>query len=441
MIILWILLGVLVFLILVVGAWLCSMRRNMPWQNCLAVLGNLKISLPRFLRDYALTGPRDYSTLPAPLVMADGTAVTTPEQFEARKEEILRLFERHVYGPLPRDGFAASFEVVEEGDALNGSALRRQVRITVTTEKGSSDALMLLYIPKQERPAPVVMGLNFQGNPTVLEDKAILPSCACDTSDGKWEEKRGSCACRWNIAQCVARGYAVATVYSADFAPDRKERFRNRVIGLFDEPEFKAVGAWAFGISRMADYLLTDPAIDGGRMAVVGHSRLGKAALWAGANDARLGLVISNDSGNTGASLSRGNHGETVYSINMAFPHWFSSGYARYGKNENALPVDQNLLLAAIAPRRLYVASAEDDLWADPQGAFNSLKSAKAAFALYYDSVLPDDMETYPPVGEVFHCESMGVHIRRGGHDITPEDWKHYLDYMDRYFGKENPLG
>ena len=435
LIILWILLGVLAFLILVVGAWLCSMRRNMPWQNCLAVLGNLKISLPRFLRDYALTGARDYSTLPDPLVMADGTPAATPERFEARRKEILSLFERYVYGPLPREGFDTSFEVVEQGDALGGSALRRQVRITVTTGKGSSDAMMLLYIPKQERPAPVVMGLNFRGNPTVLEDGAILPSCGA--SGGKREEKRGSCASRWSIADCVSRGYAVATACSADFAPDRKEDYRSRVIGLFDEPEFKAVGAWAFGISRMADYLMTDPAIDGSRMAVVGHSRLGKAALWAGAGDARLGLVISNDSGNTGASLSRGNHGETVYSINKAFPHWFCSGYARYGKNENALPVDQNLLLAAIAPRRLYVASAEDDLWADPQGAFNSLKSAKAAFALYHDSVLPDEMETYPPVGEVFHCESMGVHIRRGGHDITPEDWKHYLDYMDRYVGRE----
>lgn len=439
MIVFWIMLGALIFLILVIGVWLCSMRRNMPWQNCVAILGNLKIPLPQFLKRFALTGKRDYSTLPDPLVMEGGTAVTIPDQFEARREEILRLFEQHVYGVLPKDGFSTSFEVVEEGIALGGLSIRKQIKITVSTEKGSSDALMLLYIPRQKCPAPVVMGLNFRGNHTVLDDKAILPSCACDTSNGKWEEKRGTCTYRWNIADSIARGYAVATVYSADFAPDQKESYRSRVVGLFDEPEFKAIGAWAFGLSRMVDYLLTDPAIDPDHIAVVGHSRLGKAAVWAGANDERLGLVISNDSGNTGASLSRGNHGETVYTINKAFPHWFCSNYACYGKHENTLPVDQNLLLATIAKRKLYVASAEDDLWADPQGAFNSMKSAKEAFALYHDSVLPDTMETYPPVGEAFHCESMGVHIRSGGHDITAEDWKHYLKFMDCYFREKSP--
>jgi hypothetical protein len=120
-----------------------------------------------------------------------------------------------------------------------------------------------------------------------------------------------------------------------------------------------------------------------------------------------------------------------VYTINMAFPHWFASGYAAYGKNENALPVDQNLLLASIAPRKLYVASAEGDLWSDPQGAFNSLQAAKKAFALYGKDVLSNE---YPAVGSAVFCGSMGLHVRSGGHDITAEDWKHYLNYMDQHF-------
>lgn len=429
--VLYVLVGVVVLILLLLGAWMISMRRNMPWQNCLAIFGNLKLPLPGFLRKYALSGERDYSTLPDVLTMQDGTAVCEPAQFEARKAEILGLFEEHVYGTLPKEGFTTSFETLEEGQTLDGAAIRKQIKITVTTNKGNSDALMLLCIPKQERPAPVVIGLNFRGNHTILADGAIIPSFSFDTTRKDWEEKRGSAAYRWNIADSIARGYAVATIYSADFAPDSKETYGTRLIGLFNEPEFKAIGAWAFGIMRGVDYLCQDEMLDSAHIAVVGHSRLGKAAVWAGANDSRIGLVISNDSGNSGASLSRGNHGETVYTINMAFPHWFAGNYAQYGKNEDALPVDQNLLLGSIAPRKLYVTSAEDDLWSDPQGAFNSLQQAKKAFALYGKEVLSEE---YPVVGTAHFCESMGTHIRTGGHDITAEDWKHYLNYMDRCF-------
>lgn len=434
--------GIVVFLCVAIAVWILSMRRNMPWQNCIAILGNLKLPVPKRLRAYALTGARDYSTLPDPLTMTDGSAVTTAAQFEHRKEEILNLFETHVYGKYPKSGFTTAFEVVEEGEAMDGNALRKQVKITVSTEKGASDALMLLYIPKRVEKVPVILGLNFRGNHTVLSDPTIITSYAFDTAKEGWEEKRGSAAYRWNLEECIARGYAVATIYSADFAPDSKNTYNSRVISLFDEPEFKAIGAWAFGLMRGADYLMQDDRIDQERMAVIGHSRLGKAALWAGANDVRMGLVISNDSGNSGASLSRGNHGETVYTINMAFPHWFSKNYNQYGKNENALPVDQNLLLAAIAPRKLYVASAEDDLWSDPQGAFNSLKSASKAYALYgCGAVLPIDMETYPPTGQAHFHRFVGTHIRTGGHDITADDWKHYLNYMDVYFRKEADNG
>lgn len=431
----YVLIGIVVLIVLLITAWICSMRRNMPLQNCLAIMGNLKLKLPDFLRKYALSGERDYSSLPDPLTMVDGMKVTTPEQFATRREEILSLFETHVYGVLPKTGFSNSFEIMEEGEALNGAALRRQVKMRFSTGKGSSDALLLLYLPKSEKKVPVVLGLNFRGNHTVLKDDAITPSFSFDTSEKDWEEKRGTAAYRWNISECIRRGYGVATCYSGDFAQDKKEGYADRVIRLFDEPEFKAVGAWSFGLLRCVDYLMTDSAIDHDHIAVIGHSRLGKAAVWAGANDPRIGMVISNDSGNTGASLSRGNHGETVYTITSAFPHWFSSEYAKYGKRENSLPVDQNLLLASIAPRKLYVAGAEDDLWADPQGAFNSLQSAKKAFSLYYGSdVLPDTLETYPPIGTGFGCSSMGVHMRKGMHDVTEEDWRFYLDYMDRFF-------
>lgn len=423
--------GIIILILVLIIGLVCFMRAMLPFQNIVAATSNAKVELSESMRQFALSGERDYSTLPDPLTMADGTAITTPEEFEARKAEILALFEEHVYGTLPKDGFTTSFEVVEEGEALNGAAVRKQVKITVTTDKGSSEALMLLYIPKQDSPAPVVIGLNSNGNHAALADSAILPSYAFDTADGTWEEKRGEKDYRWNIENSISRGYAVATIYSGDFAPDSGSDYATRVVSLFDEPDFMAVGAWAFGLMRAADYMETDPAIDETHIAVVGHSRLGKAAVWAGANDERMGLVISNDSGNSGASLSRGNHGETVKSINLAFPHWFAEKYGEYGNDLNALPVDQNLLLASIAPRQLYVASAENDLWADPAGAFNSLQYAKNAFALYGYEVIGTEE---PAVDSAFFCESMGYHVRSGWHDMQAEDWAFYLDYMDQYF-------
>lgn len=427
----WIPVGILILILVLLVVLLCLMRSMLPWQNLVAATSNMKVKLPAGMREFALSGERDYSTLPDPLVTAGGKPVTTAEAWEDRRIEILGLFEESVYGTMPKTGFDTSFEVVEDGEALDGTAIRRQVKITVTTDRGSSDALMLLYLPKQDSPAPVVIGLNSNGNHAALEEEAILPSLAFDTADGTWTEHRGEKAYRWNIASSVSRGYAVATIYSGDFAPDSTENYASRVVSLFDEPEFKAVGAWAFGLMRAVDYMVQDPAIDGGHIAVVGHSRLGKAAVWAGANDERIGLVISNDSGNTGASLSRGNHGETVKSINRLFPHWFASRYAAYGDDLNALPVDQNLLLAAIAPRQVYVASAEGDLWSDPQGAFNSLQNAKSAFSLFGLEVIGEEE---PAVNTAFFCQSMGYHVRSGWHDMQTEDWEFYLAYMDQYF-------
>lgn len=196
-----------------------------------------------------------------------------------------------------------------------------------------------------------MVGLNFNGNHTVLDDPAILPSYASEKDAAVLEEERGGKAERWAIEEAVARGYGVATIWCNDFAPDDAKAYSSRVISLFDEPEFKAVGAWAFGIMRGVDYLVQDADVDAARIADIGHSRLGKAAVWAGANDERIALVISNDSGNTGASLTRENRGETLKSINALFPHWFCTKYKEYGADAASLPVDQHLLLACIAPR------------------------------------------------------------------------------------------
>ena len=426
----------LVVLVVFLAAALAGfMLYMLPPRNIVAATSNVQLELSDEVLEYALSGTRDYSTLPDALTMADGTIVSTTEQFEARRKEILSLFEENVYGFMPKEGYLTSFDVVEESEILDGTAIRKQVKITVTTAYGSSQSLMLLYIPKlaEGDAAPVVIGLNFNGNHTVLADENIIPSLATDTEDGSWKEKIGTSAERWNIVNSLSRGYAVATIYANDFAPDNSKTYNSRIISLFPGKDFKAVGAWAFGLSRGVDYLIKDAQIDSAHIAVVGHSRLGKAATWAGANDQRIGLVISNDSGNSGASLSRSNQGETVKSINMAFPHWFCDRYADYGSKVNTLPVDQNLLLAVIAPRKLYVACAEKDLWADPQGAWNSLMHATNAFSLYGLDVLPYQ-ESQPDVDTTAWTSAMGYHVRSGWHNINSVDWGHYLNYMDTYF-------
>lgn len=422
-----------------IAALLLYMRSSLPWRNMLSMTSNFRLELSEGMRGFAVGGERDYSTLPEVLTMQNGTPVSTEAGFAARRDEILALFEENVYGTLPKDGYTTSFQIEEEGDALDGKAIRRQIRVTVTTEKGSSDALLLLYLPKSGTPAPVVVGLNFNGNHTVLDDPEILPSYASALDAETLASQRGSDAEGWNIAEAIDRGYGIATAYCNDFAQDSADGYASRVVSLFDEPEFKAVGAWAFGIHRCVDYLVQDADVDATRIADVGHSRLGKTAVWAGATDARIALVISNDSGCTGASLTRGNHGETLKSINAGFSHWFCTRYQEYGKADdpNALPVDQHLLLACIAPRKLYVASADDDLWADPQGAWNSFMACRPAFALYGLETPADDClaagETQPHDGETVWTEAMGYHSRAGWHGIQHEDWENYLDYMDKY--------
>lgn len=431
----------LVILLLLIGGFLIYMRSMLGWQNLVSISSNFNMELSENMKSWVVgADQRDYSTLPEVLKMEDGTPVTTTEAFDVRRDEILRLFSENVYGPLPQSGFDTAFEVLEEGTALDGKAVRKQVKITVSTEKGSSDALLLLYLPADQETSAVVLGLNFNGNHTVLNDPAILPSYAWEGEESKLEEKRGDNAERWNVENAISRGYAVATMYCNDFAPDNADTYNSRVVGLFDEPEFKAVGAWAFGLLRGVDYLVQEDAIDEENIAVIGHSRLGKAAIWATANDPRIAVVFSNDSGNTGASLSRSNHGETVKSINSFFKHWFSSKYATYGNNVDALPVDQHLLLAAIAPRKVYVACAEGDLWADPQGAWNSLMASREAYLLYDMEVIDDQLPaglTQPAAdGSNYMTESMGYHCRKGWHQVLSEDWKHYLDYMDQYVTK-----
>jgi hypothetical protein len=385
-------------------------------------------------------------TLPDPLVRADGQPVRSADQWRrARRPELFALFEREVYGKVP-PAPAGMWHEVRSADAhaLGGIATRKEVRVHF--ERGRSEPYMdiLLWVPNARRaPAPAFLSLSY-GNHTITTDTAVSVSehflrdhPIPDSAHG--QVRRGEWADRWPIATIVSRGYALATVYVGDLDPDARDAIAHGIRPHYfaagqTEPrddEWGALASWGWGLSRALDYLEHDADVDARRVAVMGHSRTGKAALWAAARDERFAMVISNESGTGGAKLSRRNFGETVAEINRGFPFWFARNFRKYDRREAELPVDQHELIALIAPRPVYVAVAADDLWGDPRGSFLAAKAAEPVFALLgVPSALPDSM---PPVNHPTLDGSIGFHLRPGTHDVTDYDWQQFLAFADRH--------
>lgn len=379
----------------------------------------------RFFRPDAPDAPT--YTLPDPLMMVDGSKVSTREDWVSRRPEVLELFRKHVYGRVPATAYQKSFKVVkEDANAMGGDATLKQVDITIAAGEKSLVIHLALFVPnKASKPIPAFLLI-------------------CNRSPDNIDPTRKTKSEFWPAEEVVARGYAIAAFYNADVDPDKNDGFKDGIHGLLDRGNRPAdawgtIAAWAWGASRCLDYLETDKDIASDKVAVIGHSRGGKTALWAGAEDERFAMACSNDSGCGGAALSRRKtkEKETVAKINKSFPHWFNENFKAYGGREETLPVDQHMLVALMAPRAVCVGSAEQDLWADPRGEFTSVVQAGPVYRLFGKQALGESPQM-PAIGEPLHGDGAHYHIREGKHNLTLYDWMCYVDFADKVFGRAN---
>ena len=391
-------------------------------------------------------------TLPDSLVTQAGKPVTSAADWnQTRRPELVKLFEEHVYGRGPAACEISHKVVSTKNDAVNGKAIRREVDVFFGKTPDAHSMRLLIYTPKTDKPVAAILGLNFQGNHTIDADStiSITDSWVRDrgndssTKNHATEKGRGVASGRWPVETIIDRGYALVTIYYGDIDPDFDDGFQNGIHGaMADETKnipanekWGSIAGWAYGLSRALDYLEQDEAIDSSRVAVFGHSRLGKTSLWAGASDPRFKMVISNNSGCGGASLSRRVFGETVGRINTSFPHWFNDNFKQYNENESECPVDQHELISLIAPRAVYIASATRDKWADPKGQFLAALGAEPVYRLLSTDGFGVDATTLeqPSPDQPIKNGTIGYHLRTGKHDVTDFDWAQYLDFADRH--------
>ena len=373
----------------------------------------------------------DDLSLPDPLATIAGNKVTTPAEWQkTRRPELLELFRANIYGraPIGRPD-NLRFDVRETNkEAMGGKATLKLIDIHFSGPGGNGVVKLALFIPNEApKPAPGFVLI-------------------CNRDRDNIDPTRKKKSPFWPAERMVERGYAAAAFHNSDLDPDKFDGFNDGVHRIFDPKNSKrppdawgTIAAWAWGASRVMDYFETDKDIDKTRIGVVGHSRGGKTALWCGAEDERFALVISNDSGCTGAALARNKKGERIKKINTSFPHWFCENYNKFNEKEGDLPVDQHELIALMAPRLVYVASATLDEWADPENEFLSCVHAGPVYRLF--GMRDVGATTMPEAQKPLHTGHIGYHLRTGKHDLTEYDWNCFMDFADKHWNNGQQQG
>jgi len=347
--------------------------------------------------------------LPNPLRLPDDTLIDDANEWQTRARPVWRaVCESKIYGPAPRPAPVRVTVIATVG---------ARTTIDIVAADTVAPIRVALYVPAPPARA-LLLGPNYAGNASLdpsldIDDRWMRPEAAWGiVANRATEATRGVHADRLPIASILARGYAVATWYDGDVCPDDPDlcAARGQSLGV----AAGAIALWAWGFSRILDGLEQTGLVAGDKAIAFGHSRHGKAALWASANDARFAGTIANNSGAGGARPFRCSGGETIADLFQRFPHWFSPTLKTYAAREEKLPADQHIVLALSAPRALYVTSASEDAWANPAGERAGLDAAAVVFDLFGARA------------------ALGYHLRAGGHAITPADWAQFLDFFDR---------
>jgi hypothetical protein len=392
--------------------------------------------------------------LPDPLVTFDGRKVETRDQWEKeRKPELKALFQHYMYGYLLPPVEVSAKELHADPKAFGGKATLREIALQLGGEKGRVLHVLLVVPNERKGPVPVFLGLNFTGNHTLVGDPGVAIPAVWMRQGGKGddvvnnratEKGRGKNIGTWALEQSIDRGYAVASCYYGDIFPDKAD-FNDGVFPQFFQPKEGqkspgdtapgAIAMWAWGLHRIIDHLATRPELDKSRIAVTGHSRLGKTALLAAAFDERIALAIPHQAGcgGTGPSRSKNPKAESVQRINTSFPHWFDDNFKKFNEANDRIPFDQHCLVALCAPRPVLYTNGIEDQWANPDGQFEMLKAASPVYKLCgSEGVGAAEM---PPLGKLIDSP-LGYYVRTGPHVSDPDYWKTFLDYADKFFKK-----
>ena len=387
-----------------------------PWTPSEQILA--KFSKRKGPFNYDESKVPEYS-LPNPLIKQDGVRVANERDWVLRRAELMELFRDQVYGRRPDTKYSVEFEQLAEiGDALDGLATGRSMKAKVLVGERSYEFPFVLFLPNHEDgKVPAIVHINNR--------KFIPLERAAVENDPFWPAKT-----------IVERGYATASFHTSDVDPDNKDGYAQGIRSFFAngkppaDDAWRSLSAWGWAASRILDHLESLDKVNTQEVAVVGHSRGGKTSLWAACEDLRFAIAYSNNSGCGGAALSRRAYGETVGRITSVFPHWFCKNFSAYADRENELPIDQHEVIALIAPRSVYVTSADADLWADPRGEYQSLVAAAPVFQLLSAESISN--ENMPSLNQPRIVGKTGYHIREGGHGLGEQDWAFFLDFADQ---------
>ena len=406
-----------------------------------AYIQNLRLKLVRPISYNEANVP--VYELPDLLLTSDGEPVVTKKQWETkRRPQLLTLFSTYMYGRIPIIKETIEWKIIRtDYTALSGRAIRREVRVWPLRNQSDFYIDLQIYLPllAKEKSVPLFLAIALLPNYTVYNDLDVeIPeSILIENGIKVTALKRGEKSDFWQLDKVLSRGYGLATFCHQDLGPDTNTDFINGFPSLFYMPgqrfpypdEWGAISMWAWEMSRVLDYIITDNMIDKTKVVAIGHSRLGKTALWAAAQDQRFAMAISNNSGCGGAAISRRCYGESLEAINLQYPQWFCGNFKQFVNRERYMPFDQHELIALMAPRPVYIASAEDDKWADPKGEFLAGKEASPAYHLYGLKGL--ECDNMPPIEEPIIDGCIGYHIRKGKHTMTAYDWEQFLNFAD----------